>query len=81
MLDPGEWASGVITINTSESYPSSFVMPYDGTVRSFYGVFANRQEITLEEGVILRPFMCFAVGAADRLAFTQHPDSNVYFPP
>ncbi|KMZ53023.1 hypothetical protein [Dorea sp. D27] len=80
-LDTGEWASGVITINTNDSYPSSFVMPYDGTVRNFYGVFANRQELFLEEGVLLRPFMCLAVGAADRLAFTVLQNSIVYFPP
>ena len=80
-LDPGEWASGVITIKTSDSYPSSFVMPHDGTVRNFYGVFANRQELFPEQGVILRPFMCLAVGEADRLAFTVLPDSIVYFPP
>ena len=81
VLDPGEWASGLITINTSESYPSSFVMPYDGTVRNFYGVFSNRQELFLEEGVILRPFMCLAIGETDRLAFTVLQDSIVYFPP
>ncbi|WP_295581320.1 hypothetical protein [uncultured Oscillibacter sp.] len=56
-------------------------MPHDGTVRNFYGVFANRQELFPEQGVILRPFMCLAVGEADRLAFTVLPDSIVYFPP
>lgn len=80
-LEPGEWASGVITINTNESYPSSFVMPYDGTVRNFYGVFANRQDLYLGEGVILRPYMCLAIGDTDRLAFTILQDSFVYFPP
>lgn len=81
VFDPGEWASGVITISTSESYPSSFVMPYDGTVRNIYGVFANRQELYLEEGVIIRPFMCLAIGQTDRLAFTVLQNSIVYFPP
>lgn len=80
-LDPGAWASGHITINTSSSYPSSFVMPYDGTVRNFYGVFTNRQELSLEEGVIIRPFMCLAAGETDQLAFRVLQDSIVYFPP
>ncbi|WP_343209387.1 hypothetical protein [Anaerolentibacter hominis] len=80
-LEPGEWASGVIVINTSESYPSSFVMPYDGTVRNFYGVFTNRQELSLAEGVTLRPFMCLGIGETDRLAFRILPESFVYFPP
>lgn len=80
-LDDGEWASGLITIDINESYPSSFVMPYDGTVRNFYGVFANRQELFLEEGVILRPFMCLAIGETDSLAFTILQESIVYFPP
>ncbi|BDF32230.1 hypothetical protein CE91St62_03010 [Lachnospiraceae bacterium] len=81
VFDPGEWASGVITISTSESYPSSFVMPYDGTVRNIYSVFANRQELYLEEGVIIRPFMCLAIGQTDRLAFTVLQNSIIYFPP
>ena len=81
VLDPGEWASGLITVNTSESYPSSFVMPYDGIVRNFYGVFANRQELSLNEGAFLRPFMCLATGQTDRLAFTVLQNSIVYFPP
>lgn len=80
-LEPGEWASGLITINTNESYPSSFVMPYDGTLRNFYGVFANRQELFIEEGIILRPFMCLAIGETDRLAFTVLQETLVYFPP
>lgn len=80
-LDPGAWVSGSITINTSSSYPSSFVMPYDGTVRNFYGVFANRQELSLEEGIIIRPFMCLAIGETDQLAFRVLQDSIVYFPP
>ncbi|MBS6643863.1 MAG: hypothetical protein KH366_09805 [Clostridiaceae bacterium] len=80
-LEPGEWASGIITIDTYESYPSSFVMPYDGTVRNFYGVFANRQELSLEDGVFIRPFMCLAIGETDRLVFTVLQNSIVYFPP
>ena len=80
-LETGEWASGIITIRTNDSYPSSFVMPYDGTVRNIYGVFANRQELFLEEGVLIRPFMCLATGETDRLVFTVLQNSLVYFPP
>lgn len=80
-LDPGEWASGTITIDDSSSYPSSFVMPIDGTVQNIYGVFANRQALYLEEDVTIRPFMCLAIATTDTLTFTVLADSIVYFPP
>ena len=80
-LDPGEWATGVITITENKSYPASFVMPFNGTVQNFYGVFANRQSLNLDPGVILRPFMCLATGAENSLTFTVIPESIVYFPP
>lgn len=80
-LQTGEWASGVVSISQSQSYPASFVMPYDGTVRNMYGVFANRQSMMLEEGVSLIPFMCLAVGAENSLSFTILQNSIIEFPP
>lgn len=79
-LDPGEWQSGIITIGESQSYPASFVMPYSGVVQNIYGVFANRQALILEDGVVIRPFMCLATGDSNQLTFTVLQDSIVYFP-
>ena len=45
-LQPGEWASGSVTITQSYSYPSSFIMPFDGTLRNIYALFANRFRLT-----------------------------------
>ncbi|MEE0157649.1 MAG: hypothetical protein ACLSW7_12190 [Acutalibacteraceae bacterium] len=80
-LAPGEWASGTITISENQSYPPSFVMPYDGTVQNIYGVFANRQTLSLAAGVTLRPFMCLATGTADSLTLRVLPESMIEFPP
>ena len=80
-LDPGEWTSGVITIREDRSYPASFVMPFDGTLQNFYGVFANRESLSLDAGVTIRPFMCLATGDNNSLIFTIIPNSIVYFPP
>lgn len=80
-LNADEWTSGAITIRESQPYPSSFVMPYDGTVRNIYGVFANRQSLSLEDGVTLRPFLCLAVGDTDSLVFHILQETLIYFPP
>ena len=80
-LDPGEWNSGVITIREDRSYPASFVMPFNGTLQNFYGVFANRESLSLDAGVTIRPFMCLATGDENSLIFTIIQNSIVYFPP
>ncbi len=80
-LNAGEWTSGTITIRESQSYPSSFVMPYDGTLQNIYGVFANRQSLNLEAGVTLRPFLCLATGSTDSLVFQILQETMIYFPP
>ena len=80
-LSPGEWDSGIITIGESQSYPTSFVMPQDGTIQNIYGVFANRQALFLEPGVSLHPFVCLATGDTNSLIFTVIQSSIVRFPP
>ena len=80
-LNAGEWTSGTITIRESQSYPSSFVMPYDGTLKNIYGVFANRQSLTLDPGVTLTPFLCLAVGNSDSLVFQILQETMIRFPP
>ncbi|MFR8251596.1 MAG: hypothetical protein ACLVAI_07105, partial [Anaerovoracaceae bacterium] len=80
-LNAGEWTSGTITIRESQSYPSSFVMPYDSTLQNIYGVFANRQSLNLEAGVTLRPFLCLATGSTDSLVFQILQETMIYFPP
>lgn len=72
---------GIICFRLIIGHYANTFMPYDGTVRNFYGVFANRQELSLEEGVIIRPFMCLAIGETDQLAFRILQNSIVYFPP
>ena len=80
-LNAGEWASGTITISESQSYPASFVMPYDGTLQNIYGVFANRQSLNLDAGVTLRPFFCLAIGNTDSLVYQVLQETLTYFPP
>lgn len=80
-LQPGEWASGSITITESTAYPSSFVMPFDGTLRNIYALFANRQQLNLEEGVTMRPFVCIAVSNSNALVFNVLQNTIVYGEP
>lgn len=80
-LQPGEWASGSITITESTAYPSSFVMPFDGTLRNIYALFANRQQLNLEEGVTMRPFVGIAVSNSNALVFNVLQNTIVYGEP
>lgn len=80
-LQPGEWASGSITITESTAYPSSFIMPFDGTLRNIYALFANRQQLNLEEGVTMRPFVGIAVSNSNALVFNVLQNTIVYGEP
>lgn len=69
-LQPGEWQTGIITIRDHDSYPSSFVLPYNATLQNIYVTFANRSQLLFDVGVIMRPFVCIAVSDTTNLAFT-----------
>lgn len=80
-LEPDEWDAGTITITREFPYPSSFIMPYDGTLQNIYVLFANRSPLYLDEGVIIRPFVCLAVLNGDRLTFNILDDTMTYTEP
>ena len=80
-LQPGEWASGSVTITQSYAYPSSFIMPFDGTLRNIYALFANRSELNLDEGVTMRPFVCLGISNSNALVFNILQDTIVYTAP
>lgn len=69
-LEPGEWATGVVTITESTPYPSSFILPHDAILQNIYAVFANRAPLAFEVGVTMRPFVCLGVSDTSSLTFT-----------
>lgn len=80
-LQPGEWDARTITIREENSYPSSFIMPYDGILRNIYVLFATRTTMELEAGVIMRPFVCLATLNSDNLVYTVLPETLTYTEP
>lgn len=80
-FQPGEWESGTITIREQNSYGSSFILPYDGTVRNIYALIATRSPLYLEEGISMRPFVCLAVSDGSSLEYTVLPETMTYMEP
>ena len=80
-LEPGEWAAGTIIVRENVDYPSSFIMPYDGTLQNIYVLFANRTSMRFDEGITMRPFVSLAVSDGRSLAFTILRDTITYTEP
>ena len=80
-LQAGEWASSTITIREQNSYPSSFIVPFDGTLKSIYVLFATRTSLYLDVGVTMRPFVCIAISNTDSLVFNILKDTITYTEP
>lgn len=80
-LQPGDWDARTITIGESNSYPSSFIMPYDGVLRNIYVMFATRTTLNLDAGITMRPFVCLAVLNSENLVYTVLPETLTYTEP
>lgn len=80
-LEPGEWQTGTITFRESTAYGSAFIMPYDGTVKNIYVLFATRTTLNLEAGIEMYPFVCLAVSNSEQLVFTVLQDTLTYTAP
>jgi len=80
-LKEGEWASGIITMDSESKFGTSFIMPRDGILRTIYVMFSTKYENSYEEDFIVRPFVCIAVSNADKLVFTILQDTMTYTEP
>ena len=74
----GEWDTGTVAMTEHTRYPDSFVMPFDGTLRSIQAVFTAGNSFHLKAGDMARPFVCLAVCAGSTLEFHILKDTVVY---
>ena len=80
-LSFGEWNSGTISFSESDSYGTSFILPFDGILENIYVQFATRSSLSLEAGVTMRPFVCLAVAENDDMVFRILPETMTYTEP
>ncbi|SHK05385.1 collagen-like protein, partial [Propionispora hippei] len=63
-LQAGDWAAGTITFNSvnyTQFYRCTFVMPYDAVVKNLYVLFGAKAAVNLEDGVSVYPFAALTV--------------------
>lgn len=80
-LGLGEWQTGVIAFTDSNSYGTSFVMPYDGVLKSLYVVFSTSNEELFDPDTVIRPFACIATCTTDELTYVIQQESITYTDP
>lgn len=80
-LQEGEWESGTIRVRDGNSYPTAFVMTFNGTLKKIHVLFSTDSSGEIEEGSSIRPFVCLAVSTTDELVYQILPETIVYADP
>ena len=80
-LNEREWESGSITVKEDNSYGSSFIMPFDASIKKLYVLFANRNTLYLDEGITMRPFVVLAVAENNNLTYRMLPETLTFTEP
>lgn len=80
-LELGTWQTGEITFTEDMNCGVSFIMPYDGVLKSLYVAFSSSQGLEYEPEVIIRPFACIATCTTDELTYVIQQDTMTYVDP
>lgn len=80
-IEQGAWQTGTIVFTESMAYGASFVMPYDGVLRSLYVVFSTSYQTEFDPGVVIMPFACIATCNTDDLIYVIQQETMTYTDP
>lgn len=81
LIDLGTWQTGEITFNENMESGVSFIMPYDGVLKSLYVVFSIGYSLELDPGVVIKPFTCIATCTSDDMTYVIQQDTMTYTEP
>jgi hypothetical protein len=81
LIGVGEWQTGLITFDENMQYGTSFVMPYDGVLKSIYVVFSTSSLLEFDPGVIINPFVCIATCNTDELIYVIQQETMTFTDP
>lgn len=82
-LQANDWQNKTITLNNENNYyyGSAFIMPNTAALKKIHVLVATEEEVNLEAGVTLRPFVAIAICNNDDLVYTILPETITYTEP
>ncbi|WP_101698550.1 hypothetical protein [Clostridium minihomine] len=80
-IELGTWQTGQITFTGTMDTGISFMMPYDGVLKSLYVGFSSSRNFEFQPGVVINPFACIAMCTTDELTYVIQQDTMTYAAP